>query len=78
MREGTQGKGQLISKCLFGGFNFFQKTNKNKSTWGVIEVKSNLFFRYLEEIDDPKNHFEINWPLITFQKDSRLEWKKTW
>ena len=24
-------KGQLISKCLFGGFNFFQKTNEN--TW---------------------------------------------
>ena len=22
-------KGQLISKCLFGVFNFFQKTNKN-------------------------------------------------
>ena len=28
------GKGQLISKCLFGVFNFFQKTktNKNKLT----------------------------------------------
>ena len=25
-------KGQLISKCLFGVFNFFQKTNENKST----------------------------------------------
>ena len=24
-------KGQLISKCLFGVFNFFQKTNENKS-----------------------------------------------
>ena len=24
-------KGQLISKCLFGVFNFFQKTNKNTS-----------------------------------------------
>ena len=22
-------KGQLISKCLFGDFNFFQKTNEN-------------------------------------------------
>ena len=22
-------KGQIISKCLFGVFNFFQKTNKN-------------------------------------------------
>ena len=25
-------KGQLISKCIFGVFNFFQKTNENKST----------------------------------------------
>ena len=25
-------KGQLISKCLIGIFNFFQKTNENKST----------------------------------------------
>ena len=25
-------KGQLISECLFGVFNFFQKTNENKST----------------------------------------------
>ena len=32
-----------ISKCLFGVFNFFQKTNKNKSTWGIIVVKSNRF-----------------------------------
>ena len=33
-------KGQLISKCLFSVFNFLQKTNKNKSTWGII-VNSN-------------------------------------
>ena len=25
-------KGQLISKCLFGVFNFLQKMNENKST----------------------------------------------
>ena len=25
-------KGQIISKCLFGVFNFLQKTNENKST----------------------------------------------
>ena len=35
------GKVQFISKCLFGVFNFFQKTNKSKSTWGFIVVKSN-------------------------------------
>ena len=32
-------KGQLISECLFGVFNFFQKMNKNKSTWGIIVVR---------------------------------------
>ena len=41
MLEGNKGKnkvclsnitkGQLISECLFGVFNFLQKTNKNKS-----------------------------------------------
>ena len=38
-------KGQLILKCLFGVFNFFQKTNENKLTWGIIVVKSNSFVR---------------------------------
>ena len=56
-------KGQLISKCLFGVFNFFQKTNKNKSTWGIKVVKSNYFVRFLEELRIPKSPFEINWPL---------------
>ena len=28
-------KGQLISTCLFGVFNFFKKRDKNKSTWGI-------------------------------------------
>ena len=28
-KEIYAGKGQLISKCLFGVFNFFLKTNKN-------------------------------------------------
>ena len=26
-------KGHLILQCLFGVFNFFQKTTENKSTW---------------------------------------------
>ena len=50
-------KGQLISKWFFGVVDFLQKTNKNKSIWGIIEVKSNLFVRFLKEIDDPKNPF---------------------
>ena len=57
-------KGQLISKWFFGVVDFLQKTNENKSTWGIIAVKSNSNVHFLEEIDDPKNHFEINWPLI--------------
>ena len=28
-----QTKGQLISKCIFGVFQFFQKTNENKSAY---------------------------------------------
>ena len=32
-------KGQLISKRVFGVFNFPQKTNKNKSTGGFMVVK---------------------------------------
>ena len=56
-------KGQLISKLIFGVFKFFQKTNENKSTWGIIVVKSNFFVRFLEELRILKSPFEINWPL---------------
>ena len=35
-------KGQLISKCLFGVFKFFQKTNENKSI--IVLIKSNFSF----------------------------------
>ena len=42
-------KGLLISKCLFGVFNFFQKTNENMLTRGIIVVKSNSFIRFLQE-----------------------------
>ena len=62
---GASTKGQLISKSFFGVVDFLQKTNENKSTWGIIVVKSNSFVRFLEEIDDPKNHFEINWQINT-------------
>ena len=57
-------KGQLISKCLFGVFDFFQKTNKIKLTWGIIVVKSNSFVCFWRKSMTPKNHFEINWPLV--------------
>ena len=38
-----QTKGQLISKCIFGIFTFFQKTNENKSTSSKVEFVR-LFF----------------------------------
>ena len=69
---GVQAKGQLISKCLFGVFNFFQKMNKNKSTWGIIVVKSNSFIHFLEETSAWKNNFDFVWPLaeVDIQKGS--------
>ena len=38
-------KGQIISKCLFGVFNFFQKQTKTRRKL----VKMNSFVRFLEE-----------------------------
>ena len=29
----------------------------------IIVIMLNSFIHFLEKIDDPKNHFEINWPL---------------
>ena len=55
--------GQLISKCLFGAFNFSQNTNENKSTWGIIVIKSNISFVFMGELRIPKSPFEISWPL---------------
>ena len=49
-----------------------QKKNEDNSTWGTIEVKSNFFACFLEELKIPKRHFEINWPLRPY--DSLLEY----
>ena len=49
-RKRIHTKGQLISKRLFGVFKFFQTRNENKSTWGIIVVKSNSFVRFLGEL----------------------------
>ena len=38
-------KGQLISKCLFGVFTFFQKTNENKSTSSKVKFVRSFFGR---------------------------------
>ena len=40
--------------------DFLQKTNKNKSIWGIIVVKLNSFVHFLEEIDGPQKPFR-NW-----------------
>ena len=58
-------KGQIISKWFFGVFDFLQKTNQNKLTWGVILVKSNSFVRFLEEIKDTNKPF---WNYLTFTR----------
>ena len=52
--EFSHTKGQLISKCLFGVFNFLKKTNENKLTWGIIVVKSNLFVHFWRKWMTPK------------------------
>ena len=36
----SQTKGQIISKCLFGVFNFYQKTNENTSHTSKNEFRS--------------------------------------
>ena len=57
-------KDKLISKCLLGVCNFSQKTNENKSTWGIIVVKLHFFDGFLGELRIPKNPFKINWSLV--------------
>ena len=59
--------GQIISKCFFGVFGFFQKKNEKKSTSGIIVVKSNSFVRFLEEIEDTKKTFR-NYLTFNFLK----------
>ena len=55
-RQSLVGKGQLISKCIFGVFNFFQKMNKNTSH----NSKNKLICSFFGRIEDTKGHFEIN------------------
>ena len=55
-------KCQLISKYLFGVFNFSQKTNENKSTWGITILKSNFFIRFFGKIEDTLKSF---WNYLT-------------
>ena len=50
---------------VFGVVDFLQKNEWKQVDHGIIVVKLNSFVHFLEEIDDPKNHFEINRPLWT-------------
>ena len=56
-------KGQLISKCLFGVFNFFQKMNENTS-----HSSKNKFFRSLFGRIYGLTAIKINWPLKSSPK----------
>ena len=56
-------KVQLISKCLFCALNSPKKWTKPFLTWGTVAVKSNFLVCLLGELNIPKIHFEINWPL---------------
>ena len=62
-------KGQIISECLFGVFNFFQKTNENKSH----SSKGEFIRCFLEEFAAWQFVFEINWPLQSSIYHLRLQ-----
>ena len=55
-----------------------KKTNENKSTWGIIVVKSNFFVLFLEEIEDIKNPLEIIRPLCCSKIEIQIKtfWTK--
>ena len=61
-------KGQLISKCLFYVFTFFQKTNENKSTISKVEFVRSFFGRNV----GLKKSFRI---CLTFRILSVILWK---
>ena len=57
-------KGQLISKCLFGIFNFSKKQAKRFDLTFQVDcygTSSQIVFAFfLEDLKTPKRHFEIN------------------
>ena len=65
-------KGQFIWKCLFGVFNFFQKTNEKKSTWSMYHSTVKFFHCFLKEFKIPTSPFEINWPLQRIAHKHRI------
>ena len=64
-------------KCLFGMYlQFFQKKT-NEWIWLYYYDTSGLlvFVHFLEEIEDSKKTFQINWPLGSYQNVERLKGK---
>ena len=57
-------KGQIISKCLFGVFNYFQKKHEKTSH----SSKNELICSFLEEYTAWQFAFEINWLLVHSNK----------
>ena len=62
-------KGQIILKWFLASSissNKRTKTSRHSS-------KKNSFVRFLEEFEDAKNHFEINWPLEKVLKIKKIQ-----
>ena len=49
---------------VFWGLWFPPKKEGTNSTYYYDNSGRLVFVHFLEEIDDPKNRFEINWPLL--------------
>ena len=49
---------------FFGFIDFLQKTNEQIRLHYYDTSGWLVFLRFLDEIEDTKKHFEINWPLL--------------
>ena len=71
-KEGS--KGQLISKCFLGS-SISSKKQTNEFDFTTMIPQVDLFlFVFWRKSTTQKNHFEINWPLVT-RKYAALLWR---
>ena len=63
-------KGQIISKCFFGVFNFLQKTNENTSHTS----KNKFICSFFGRIQAWQFAFEINWPPAPLHTTAAVHW----